>query len=384
MSDDVRRKLLLKYLGNIDDLNDDNQDENDTPNNISPLKSFTKLNATDENFALEDKSLPNFFPEDLPSWKEYFDFNNIFVNKKRNIKINFYYKLPLKMDSLSIPIFILHHGAGSSALTFATLARDIFIKLEGRCAIMAFDARGHGKTEPLAPKTQLEYNLNDFTDDFTSLIEAFNRNYLQDITEEKKSFILVGHSLGGSICTFAYSKLIPNIQKQIVGITMLDIVEEAAIFALDNVQDFLHRTPSMFNSFDEAIRWSVKNNMPQSKESAEISVPALFRMTKNGKVARLSNLQDFKKFWNTWFVNLSHEFVSLPTCKLLILAGNDNLDKQLIVGQMQGKYQLVVFQDSGHFIQEDASVKTAITLIEFWKRNDNKTVVIKSNWGVKS
>lgn len=48
---------------------------------------------------------------------------------------------------------------------------------------------------------------------------------------------------------------------------------------------------------------------------------------------------------------------------------------------MQGKYQLVVFQDSGHFIQEDSPIKTAITLIDFWKRNDSRNVVIKTNWG---
>lgn len=80
-------------------------------------------------------------------------------------------------------------------------------------------------------------------------------------------------------------------------------------------------------------------------------------------------------------IDLSHSFVGLPVSKLLILAGNENLDKELIVGQMQGKYQLVVFQDSGHFIQEDSPIKTAITLIDFWKRNDSRNVVIKTNWG---
>ena len=52
-----------------------------------------------------------------------------------------------------------------------------------------------------------------------------------------------------------------------------------------------------------------------------------------------------------------------------------------MIGQMQGKYQLVVFNDGGHFVHEDCDFKVAITLEEFVKRNDNKLVEIKTNWG---
>jgi hypothetical protein len=37
--------------------------------------------------------------------------------------------------------------------------------------------------------------------------------------------------------------------------------------------------------------------------------------------------------------------------KLLVLAGTDRLDKPLTIGQMQGKYQLIVYPESGHSIQ---------------------------------
>ena len=46
-------------------------------------------------------------------------------------------------------------------------------------------------------------------------------------------------------------------------------------------------------------------------------------------------------------------FLSVRGPKLLLLAGTDRLDKDLLVGQMQGKFQLVVLPAVGHVVQED-------------------------------
>jgi protein phosphatase methylesterase 1 len=51
-----------------------------------------------------------------------------------------------------------------------------------------------------------------------------------------------------------------------------------------------------------------------------------------------------------------------------MLAGTDRLDKELTIGQMQGKFQLVVLP-TGHTIQEDDPKKTAAALIQFLKRH---------------
>jgi len=58
-------------------------------------------------------------------------------------------------------------------------------------------------------------------------------------------------------------------------------------------------------------------------------------------------------------VGLSKKFLQARGGKLLILAGTDRLDRELIIGQMQGKYQLVVLPEVGHFLHEDAPGKTA-------------------------
>ncbi len=59
----------------------------------------------------------------------------------------------------------------------------------------------------------------------------------------------------------------------------------------------------------------------------------------------------------------------MPVGKLLILAGTDRLDKALTIGQMQGKFQLEIFPDVGHFLHEDSPLKTASVLHEFALRN---------------
>ena len=53
-----------------------------------------------------------------------------------------------------------------------------------------------------------------------------------------------------------------------------------------------------------------------------------------------------------WFTCLSRNFLAARTARLLVLAGTDRLDKELMIGQMQGKFQLVVVPDTGHMIHE--------------------------------
>ena len=60
----------------------------------------------------------------------------------------------------------------------------------------------------------------------------------------------------------------------------------------------------------------------------------------------------------------------------MLLAGTDRLDKDLMIGQMQGKFQLQVFPEAGHFVQEDLPGRTADVVIEFYKRNDRSSLVL--------
>ena len=49
------------------------------------------------------------------------------------------------------------------------------------------------------------------------------------------------------------------------------------------------------------------------------------------------DLKETECHWQGWFDGLSKLFLSISVPKMLILAGVDRLDKQLTIGQMQGK-----------------------------------------------
>lgn len=51
-------------------------------------------------------------------------------------------------------------------------------------------------------------------------------------------------------------------------------------------------------------------------------------------------------------MSLSSLFLSCKTARLLILAGTERLDRELMIGQMQGKFQLEVISRVGHMLHE--------------------------------
>lgn len=52
-----------------------------------------------------------------------------------------------------------------------------------------------------------------------------------------------------------------------------------------------------------------------------------------------------------------------------------------MIGQMQGKYQLQVFPEAGHFLHEDQPAKVAGVVAEFWRRNDRGVLVLPRKVG---
>ncbi|CAG7724794.1 unnamed protein product [Allacma fusca] len=66
------------------------------------------------------------------------------------------------------------------------------------------------------------------------------------------------------------------------------------------------------------------------------------------------DLHKTEPFWQGWFKGMSSKFLSLQCPKLLMLAGVDRLDRDLTVGQMQGKFQMNVISNVGHAVHEDS------------------------------
>ncbi|MFH4978639.1 hypothetical protein AB6A40_005348 [Gnathostoma spinigerum] len=80
------------------------------------------------------------------------------------------------------------------------------------------------------------------------------------------------------------------------------------------------------------------------------------------------DLTKTEPYWIDWFKGCSQQFLRCHAQKVLILAGADRLDKDLMVAQMQGKFQYTILPKVGHVIQEDSPASMAETLARFVER----------------
>ncbi|KAF3355510.1 UPF0016 membrane protein [Verticillium dahliae VDG1] len=90
---------------------------------------------------------------------------------------------------------------------------------------------------------------------------------------------------------------------------------------------YLSTRPAGFASIEAAIEWHVRSRTVRNALSARTSVPAL------------------------------------------------------LVERMQGRYALQVFPEAGHFIHEDLPEKTAVALVDFFRRNDRGALVLPPKVG---
>lgn len=73
------------------------------------------------------------------------------------------------------------------------------------------------------------------------------------------------------------------------------------------------------------------------KKSEACSSPSHKSIKETSKYVWRINLSQTEPHWKGWFQGLSELFLNAPVQgKMLLLAGIDNLDKQLTIGQMQG------------------------------------------------
>lgn len=339
-----------------------------------------------------------------PNYKVFTEssFNSCFKVQKGDISFQTNCYVPNNLQEIiddnenfrSIVIYIGIHGAGSSSFTFNTLCSHLK-SLNRNMIFISYDLRGHGATYA-KDLPSLTYNLEDFTDDTIHVVQhTLNKIFKGSTIPNKSSLVFLGHSLGGSICcnvlnlTNGQSRDAYIWKNNTLGLVLLDIIEEVAIEFLDKMDIVIRKTPTSFPNLKKCLRWHLSNQLPGNYDSAKFSIPYIFKLSylKEDKyyLERKTNFNDFKPFWDTWFVGLSQNFVNTKgVCKLLILSGadpkNEALDRNLIIGQMQGKYQLNIFKNGGHFIHEDCDFNVALTLHEFVKRNDNRLAVIKTNW----
>ncbi|CAI7594887.1 unnamed protein product [Penicillium pancosmium] len=294
------------------------------------------------------------------------------------------------------PLFVLHHGAGSSGLTFASCASEI-LKILPKAGFLSLDARGHGQTtmtshsKPLETEnpslaaaahaeskseTELDLSLETLSRD---LLFVIRQTQAKMRWENLPDIVLVGHSLGGAVITDLAKQ--GELGNKVLAYAVLDVVEGSALDALQSMEMYLSTRPTRFLSLASGIEWHTRSRMIRNSASARASVPSLiYEESEPTDPTRpwvwRTNLSATKPFWENWFIGLSRKFLDSRGGKLLLLAGTDRLDKELMIGQMQGKYQLQVFPEAGHFLHEDQPAKTAQVLVDFYKRNDRSALVL--------
>lgn len=141
-------------------------------------------------------------------------------------------------------MFFCIHGAGESAQSYALLAKEI----SHFATLISYDLKGHGYSKKAG-------NLEDMKIE-TLLAEA--TEVLKELLKRypDPNFVIVGHSLGGSIaCRLTDAASHEAWGKRVQGMIIIDVAEGTAIEALPFMTNILENRPKIFKSLDAAIQW---------------------------------------------------------------------------------------------------------------------------------
>ncbi|KAI1115159.1 Alpha/Beta hydrolase protein [Nemania sp. NC0429] len=359
--------------GSISELPDHFDDDSSSASSASSASSTgTIVPSPSRNLFARPQGVPRGRTLQPIPWTTYFE-RELFLHDSASVgspNIHAYLTSPVGKG----PLFVMHHGGGSSGLSFAVVGDQIRKRIS-TAGILSLDARGHGSTTIPEGQT-VDLSLETLANDLFAAIQLTRRDMKW---AELPSIVLVGHSMGGAVVTeLARSGKLGN---ALLGYAVLDVVEGSAIDALQHMQTYLSTRPTGFQSLETGIEWHIRSRTIRNSISARTSVPSLLHLrdeepgdTRPWKWR--TDLAATQPYWENWFVGLSRKFLTARGGKLLLLAGTDRLDTELTIGQMQGKYNLQVFPEAGHFIHEDLPEKTAISLVDFYRRNDRSALVL--------
>lgn len=343
-------------------------------------------------------------------WSNYWDrYEDVVVEPSSTFRVY--------VKGSSGPAFFFLHGGGFSGLSWSLLS-SILVK-QIRCQCYAVDIRGHGDSH--TPNDE-DLSVDTLSNDIKHIVDHLWK-------EENPPIILVGHSMGGALAVhIAARNLIQNIITLVVidvvegsaldalsGMQtflqgrpkLFNSIEQAIEYTvrsnsirnlesarvsiigqlkkLTSTSDQISQencteniTPQLMGSQSYEVMQTELKEEDEENESAEQRpkretplppVPASpeFKQPQKAvdKYVWRIDLTKTEKYWKEWFQGLSSLFLGVSCPKLLLLAGVDRLDKELMVGQMQGKFQMQVLGHCGHAVHEDQPEEVANALSNF-------------------
>ncbi|CAN6678794.1 unnamed protein product [Malus baccata var. baccata] len=230
-------------------------------------------------------------------------------------------------------------------------------KIKEKARVVAMDLRGHGKS---TTANDTDLSIETMCNDVLAVVKAM-------YGDSPPAIVLVGHSMGGSVAVHVAAK---KALSSLAGLVVVDVVEGTALASLVHMQKILSSRVQRFSSIEKAIELSVRGGSLRNIESARVSIPSTLKYDDSKKCyIYRARLEETEQYWKSWYEGLSEKFLSSPVPKVLLLAGTDRLDRALTIGQMQGKFQMVVVRHTGHAIQEDVPDEFATLVTNFVSRN---------------
>ncbi|KAM4546941.1 protein phosphatase methylesterase 1 isoform 1-T1 [Fundulus diaphanus] len=325
------------------------------------------------------------------------------------------------------PVLLLLHGGGHSALSWAVFTAVICSRIS--CRVVAMDLRAHGDTKVRNPE---DLSADTMAKDVGKVVEvlygespppimiighsmggaiavhAASASHVPSLLGLCVIDVVEGTAMDAlnSMQNFLRSrpktfKSLENAIEWSVKSGQIRNIESARVSMGGQVQrcEASASNPSVSHSIGEGIveeeeeeQGPEESNKKRMKEDDQ-EVPSLLVLffltqhlfcwkTERKKKSICSpqvkkesfytwrvDLSKTEKYWDGWFRGLSALFLSCSVPKLLLLAGVDRLDKDLTIGQMQGKFQMQVLSQCGHTVHEDAPEKVADALATFMVRH---------------
>ncbi|XP_013173616.1 PREDICTED: protein phosphatase methylesterase 1 [Papilio xuthus] len=132
------------------------------------------------------------------------------------------------------------------------------------------------------------------------------------------------------------------------------------------------KLPRLDSTSDDAEASNAKLARSDSTEKDQTGTFAVPNAVGDGASMKYKwriELSRTESHWEGWFGGLSSAFLHTRAPRLLLLASVDGLDRELTVGQMQGKFQMQVLTRCGHAVHEDTPGEVARVVASFILRH---------------